>query len=98
MPRKIKHQVKDAGVILTPAHRDSPSITDYAARRVKSISKSPDLTRKIPVSIPDMRAVIFINRGEDPDEAIAYYKGTLRNAMNTSKKNNGEFVTVIAED
>jgi len=96
MPRHIKTQQKDAGVVICPSHRDSRSITEHAAKRLKAIKSSPDLTHKIPVSIPELRAIIFINPGEDAEMAVAYYKASINNSVLVSK-NKGVALSFVEE-
>jgi hypothetical protein len=92
--KHTKQKQGDDGVVIDPAHVISNNHIAHQERKKKAIQSSPDISKMIPVRIPELRATIFMRPGEDADIKIANYKQRMKNAVNTSKKKNGEFLVV----
>ena len=94
MLRHIKQKQSDDGIIIDPSHKSTPGHEAYLKKKEKAIQSSPDLSKRIPISIPELRATIFCKLGEDPAEKVLRYKERMKFAANTAKKKNGEFLVV----
>jgi len=94
MSRHTKQKQSDDGTIIDPSHKSTPSYEAALKRKEKAIQSSPDLSKRIPIFMPELRATIFCKPGEDPVQKVLRYKERMKFAANTAKKKNGEFLVV----
>lgn len=94
MPRHIKQKQSDDGIIIDPSHKSTPGYEAHLEKKKRAIQSSPDLSKLIPVRIPELKCTIFMKPGEDADAKVSHYKERLKFTANTAKKKNGEFLTV----